>query len=279
MVQRKQADRQNVHLAMSHYENFPVLSLLLPRNLRQDVANLYAYCRTVDDLGDEAVGDRTALLDQWRQDLLQCWGRQPTHPVLRSLQGTIFKYDLPPEPFLRLIEANRRDQVTNRYDTWDELLDYCTYSANPVGHLYLRLLGITDTRCLTLSDATCTALQLVNFWQDISRDAAMGRIYIPRAELQECGVAEDDVLSGRDTSASAHLLEKLCRRTAPLFEHGLELLHLLPRRHAYNIRLFSLGGMAVLHAVERHKDTALSRRPKLSRAAKWRLALHALSPK
>lgn len=275
---RDSARRSSTALARSHYENFTVLSLLLPRALRQDVANLYAYCRTVDDLGDEAPGDRLALLEQWENDLMGCFGGQPRHRVLVALQDTIGRHHLPAEPFLRLLAANKRDQVQSRYDTWDELLGYCSCSANPVGRLYLQLIGYTDAKRQELADATCTALQLANFWQDISRDSAMGRIYVPREELRAFGVTEAEVIAGRDSPASAQLLARLCERTEAYFARGLPLLQMLPWRLAYNVRLFSLGGLAILRAVGDNRAVALSRRPVLRAADKWRIAIRALLP-
>lgn len=233
-------------LARSHYENFTVMSWLLPRALREDVANLYAYCRTVDDLGDEAPGDRLALLTRFEADLRRCFTATPEHPVLVALQHTIRRHQLPEEPFLRLITANRRDQQITRYATWEELLDYCTYSANPVGRLYLQIIGYTDSTRQELSDATCTALQLVNFWQDISRDAQMGRLYIPQEALQAAGVSESDVFEARDSESSAALIVELYDYTRGLFERGLALLPMLPWPHRYNVRLFSAGGLAIL---------------------------------
>lgn len=268
-----------MELARSHYENFTVLSWLLPGTLRQDVANLYAYCRTVDDLGDEASGDRLALLACFESDLRRCFTATPEHPVLIALQQTIRRHDLPEEPFLRLITANRRDQQKTRYATWEQLLDYCTYSANPVGRLYLHIIGYTDSTRHMLADATCTALQLVNFWQDISRDAKMGRLYIPQQALQAAGVSESDVFEARDSASSAALAGQLCDYTRSFFERGLALLPMLPWPHRYNVRLFSAGGMAILRAVEQHRHTALSQRPVLSRSQKCGLALRALLPR
>ncbi|HHW09243.1 MAG TPA: squalene synthase HpnC [Firmicutes bacterium] len=267
-----------VELAGSHYENFPVLSFLLPSRLRLDVARLYAYCRTVDDLGDEAAGDRTALLDEWEADVHRLFTGRPEHPVLRELQETVDRHRLPPAPFFHLIEANRRDQRQNRYDTWEELLDYCRYSANPVGRLYLHLLGYDDAERQSLADATCTALQLVNFWQDISVDAARNRIYIPREELQKAGMAEADVLAGVNSPAAAALIDRLAERTAPFFDKGLFLLPLLKKEEARCIRLFTLGGQAVLRAVVRAKEEAFTRRVILSPPAKLRLLWQGLLP-
>lgn len=273
-----EAERQALKLAQSHYENFTVMSWLLPRAIRQDVANLYAFCRTVDDLGDEAEGDRLTLLDDFQADLHRCYSSRPVHPVLVALQQTIQRHTLPAEPLLRLIAANRRDQQQTRYETWDDLLDYCTYSANPVGRLYLHLIGYTDGERQSLSDATCSALQLVNFWQDIPKDAQSGRIYIPLQELSEAGLTEDDVLKGHDSAASAALIQDLCGRTEKLFSRGWKLLPLLPWPHRYNVRLFSVGGMTINRVVLRQRDTAFSHRPILTRRDKWAIALRAMLP-
>ncbi|MGI6082141.1 MAG: 4-hydroxy-3-methylbut-2-enyl diphosphate reductase [Limnochordia bacterium] len=266
-------------LARSHYENFTVLSWLLPRRLRRDVSNLYAYCRTVDDLGDEAPGDRLALLAEFEADLRRCFSGTPEQPLLVALQQTILRHDLPEKPFLDLIAANRQDQEKARYATWEELLDYCTYSANPVGRLYLQIIGFTDAKRQELSDAICTALQLVNFWQDISVDAEMGRLYIPQEALRKAGVSEEEVLEGRDSVSSGALVSDLCAYTREFFERGSALLSMLPWPHCYNVRLFVLGGMSALAAVEADRDTALSKRPVLSRSHKRALALRALLPR
>ena len=268
-----------VTLARSHYENFTVMSRLLPRRLRQDVANLYAYCRTVDDLGDEAPGDRLALLSECEADLRRCFSGTPEQPLMVALQETIRRHDLPEKPFLDLITANRQDQEKTRYATWEELLDYCAYSANPVGRLYLQIIGFTDAKTQELSDAICTALQLVNFWQDISVDAEKGRLYIPQEALRKAGVSEEDVLSGRDSASSAVLVSDLCAYTRAFFERGAELPSILPWPHSYNVRLFVLGGMSALAAVERQRGTALSTRPVLSRSQKRAIALRALLPR
>ena len=170
-------------IALGHYENFPVVSWLLPRELRPHIFALYAYCRGVDDLGDKSEGDRLALLDDWEAELRRCYDGSPSDARFVALADTIRRFDIPPEPFLRLIEANRRDQRTNRYQTFDELLDYCTYSANPVGRLVLYVFGYRDEERARLADSTCTALQLANFWQDVRRDLKMGRVYIPLGDM------------------------------------------------------------------------------------------------
>ena len=174
-------------LARAHYENFTVGSWLLPRDKRRHVYAIYAFCRFVDDLGDEHRADRLEALDAWQQDLLRCYEGDPRHSYLVALRETIREFDIPQEPFLKLIEANRMDQTVTRYPTYRDLDFYCQHSANPVGHLMLHVFGYRDVERRRLSDYTCTALQLANFWQDVDRDHSMGRIYIP---LEEWTLAE-----------------------------------------------------------------------------------------
>ncbi len=281
MLQRASSSSmfKNMDLAKNHYENFPVLSPFLPKPLRVDVANLYAFCRIVDDLGDEYTGDRLAALDEWEADLLRCWHGRPQHPALQALQETIHRHQLNPLLFQRLFEANRRDQRQMRYNNWDDLLDYCTYSANPVGRLYLAILGVDDEELNELADATCTALQLTNFWQDISEDAAVGRIYIPHSALEAASVSEEDLLSGRDTPASAELINHLTSYTESFYRRGMALLPFLPRRYAVGVRLFSAGGLSMLSLVKKHRGTALSKRRQLSYVDKGRIIFSILLPR
>src|SRR6202035_4135189 len=168
-------------LATHHYENFNVVSWLLPRRLHQHFYNLYGYCRWADDLGDEISDpvEALALLNEWDQELRDCYAGKPSHPVFIALRKTISALNIPIEPFSDLLIAFRQDQTVRRYTTWNNVFYYCRYSANPVGHLVLCLCGYLDADPQRLSDATCTALQLANFWQDVSRDLEKGRIYIP----------------------------------------------------------------------------------------------------
>ena len=265
-------------LATSHYENFTVASWLLPRALRPHVHAVYAYCRGVDDLGDEAEGDRPALLDDWEAELRRCFDGDAQQPAFVALQETIRRFDIPPEPFLRLIEANRMDQRVNRYRTFTDLQAYCQNSANPVGHLVLYLFGYRDEERQRLSDATCTALQLTNFWQDVRRDLDKGRIYIPLEEMERFGYGEEELLAARFDGRLRALMAFQVRRTRELFRSGLELIPRVRGRLRLDLRLFSLGGLAVLDAIENIGYDVLNRRPKLSRARKALLALRGLLP-
>src|ERR1700751_2750648 len=202
-------------LATHHYENFNVASWLLPKELHQHFYNLYAYCRWADDLGDEVPDTQRALelLDWWEDELNACYEGQPSHAVFVALRETIVAKNIPKQPFADLLKAFRQDQTVKRYPAWESVLDYCVYSANPVGRLVLYLCGYPDEPRQRLSDATCTALQLANFWQDVSRDLEKGRIYIPLDAAARHGVTEDDIVSRRFSQNYVALMKNLIART------------------------------------------------------------------
>ena len=261
-----------LRLARSHYENFSVATRFLPREKRPHVAALYAYCRTVDDLGDEAEGDRLRLLDDWQADLERCYTDTPRHPYLLALQQTIHAFGIPREPLLKLIEANRMDQGHPRYATYDDLLRYCDHSANPVGHLYLALFGYRDAERQRLADATCTALQLANFWQDVRRDYAMGRAYLPQEDLRAFGVSEETLGGGVATDAFRSLMAFEVERARSLFLKGQPLVDLVEGTERLHLTLFTLGGRRVLDAIRDQKYDVLRRRPVVTRSRKaWLL--------
>lgn len=265
-------------VALGHTENFNVVSWLLPRALRLHMYAVYAFCRGTDDLGDEAEGDRLALLDEWEADLRRCYDGSPRDIRLVALQRTIRKFDIPPEPFLRLIEANRRDQSIVRYPTFDDLLDYCEHSANPVGRMVLYVFGYRDDERQRLSDATCTALQLANFWQDVSVDLDKGRIYIPQEDMERFGCAEAELRARRPSEAFRRLMAFEVARAREYFREGLALIPAVSGRLRLDLRLFSLGGLAVLDEIERANYDVLSRRPSLSKARRLMIAARGLLP-
>jgi len=265
-------------LATSHHENFAVASWLLPRALRPHMYAVYAYCRGVDDLGDEAEGDRLALLEDWEGELRRCYDGSPRHPAFVALRETVRRFDIPQEPFLRLIEANRTDQRVRRYRTYGELLAYCENSANPVGHLVLYLFGYRDAERQRLSDATCTALQLTNFWQDVRRDLDKGRIYIPLEEMERFGYSEGDLMEARFNGRFRDLMAFQVERARDSFRRGLELVPKVRGRAKMDLRLFNLGGLAVLDAIEAIDYDVLHQRPELSRARKAWLTVRGLLP-
>jgi squalene synthase HpnC len=253
-------------------ENFPVASLLAPRFARPHLRAVYGFARLVDNLGDEAEGDRGALLDQLEREL----EGPPRTEIMRRLHATIAERRLPLDPFRRLIEANRRDQVRTRYETWDELREYCTYSADPVGRLVLGIYGRThEDELVALSDAVCTGLQLVNFVQDPPRDLALGRVYLPQEDLRRFGVA-DEALAGPLTPAIAGLLRFEAERARVLLERGLPLRRALGGRPGLAVALYARGGLAALAALERAGWDVFSARPAPSRWAFARLALREL---
>ncbi len=268
----EQAQRYTRWLATHHYENFHLASWLLPRHLHQHFYNVYAYCRWSDDLGDE-IPDRARalrLLDAWDAELRLIYtpGGRPLHPVLIALQETIRARDIPIQPFADLLRAFRQDQVVCRYASWEDLLDYCVYSANPVGRLVLYVCGYRDEQRQRLSDCTCTALQLANFWQDVSRDLDKGRIYIPLSVLGAHGLAEEDIVARRFSARYVALMKDLIGRTRELFVAGLPLAPSVDPSLRTDIELFSRGGMAILDAVEASGYNTLSNRPVLTKRTK-----------
>jgi len=244
-------------------ENFPVASLLFPRALRPHLRAVYGYCRLVDILGDEIEGDRPAALDELERELGACYGGVPTWPVLVELQPTIAEYDLPPEPFLRLIEANRMDQRVASYETWEDLRWYCVHSADPVGRIVLGLLRRDrEAELVEASDSVCTGLQLVNFLQDVPRDLALGRVYLPREDRSRFGVER---LDGPSPELRA-VLEFEAERARGLLASGVVLKERLGGRIGRGVGLFARGGLAALAALERSDWDIFTGRPRPSRA-------------
>jgi squalene synthase HpnC len=269
-------------LARTHYENFSVATWFLPRRLRQHFFNVYAYCRISDDLGDE-TGDTDAslrLLDEWETELNACYAGSPRHPVFVALAGTVREFDIPKHEFSDLLRAFRQDQTVVRYESFDDLLAYCRYSANPVGHLVLFLGGYHDSGRQQLSDYTCTALQLANFWQDVSPDFQKGRIYLPLEDLDKFGVTEANIAGKQNTPQFMELMRFEVERAREWFDRGLPLVGKVSRELAVDIELFSRGGQEILNAIERQGYAVLGNRPAISKSRKLalvaRAALHKL---
>jgi len=260
-------------LATHHYENFNVVSWLLPKALHQHFYNVYAYCRWADDLGDEVPNPLRALqlLDWWERELDACYEGKPRHPVFVALRQTILAKDIPRQPFADLLRAFRQDQTTKRYPDWDAVLRYCVYSANPVGRLVLYLCGYRDEQRQRLSDATCTALQLANFWQDVSRDLDKGRIYIPLDAAAVHGLTESDIVERRFDDRYVRLMQHLIVRTRALFAEGMPLAKMVDSRLSVDLEMFSRGGLAVLDAIETQGYDTLHRRPAISKLTQARL--------
>jgi len=273
------------NLAETHYENFHVATWFLPKALRPHFHAIYAYCRISDDLGDE-VPDRSAalaLLDLWGRELDACYEGRARHPVFVALGETIRTCGIPKEPFADLLVAFRQDQTVTRYETMDDVFGYCRNSANPVGRLVLCACGEAgaDVReeNFRLSDLTCTALQLANFWQDVRVDFAKGRVYLPQADMRAFGVTDATIKQGIATPEFRALMRYEVDHARALFERGLPLIGRVNRELAIDLDLFSRGGLEILRAIERQGYDVLSARPAISKRTKLSLALRALGGK
>jgi len=272
-------------LAKSHYENFTVVSFLLPRELRKPFYAIYAYCRISDDLADESPSPKQALaaLDDWQRQLDRCFQgqtRETDSPIFPALKDVVDMHGLAQEPFDDLLKAFRRDQIQTRYETWDELQDYCRCSANPVGRIILQL-GASAAKTtaptdemLQCSDAICSALQLANFWQDVARDWKIGRFYVPLEYCREYQYDPEQEL--RQTPAFEEMLRELCDKTREMFDAGKSLVHLVPKLIRLDVSLFHGGGMAILNAIEAIHYKVWLKRPTVSKWKKLILLFQAL---
>ena len=264
-------------LARSHYENFSVATWFLPKKFRPHFYSIYAYCRISDDLGDE-VGDpqqSLALLDEWEEELDACYAGAPRHPVFVALRPTILACAIPRDPFANLLKAFRQDQTGTRYRTFNDLLGYCENSANPVGRLVLYACGYSDEQRQQLSDFTCTALQLANFWQDVSVDYGKGRIYLPLDDLQRHGVTDGEIAERRFTPAFRELMRFEVERARDWFHRGRPLVGMVDRDLAIDIELFSRGGEEILNCIARQNYDVLCSRPAISTTRKLALVASA----
>jgi squalene synthase HpnC len=264
-------------LATTHYENFSVATWFLPKRLRQHFYNVYAYCRISDDLGDE-VGDpglSLRLLDQWETELVACYAGTPRHPVFVALAETVRQFEIAQHEFADLLTAFRQDQTTTRYATFADVVGYCKNSANPVGHLVLYLCGYKDAERQQLSDRTCTALQLANFWQDVSVDYAKGRIYLPLEDLRRFAVSEQDIAAQRNTPAFREMMKFEVERAREWFNTGLPLVGKVDKELAIDLELFTRGGQEILNAIEQQDFAVLGRRPSISKTRKLALVARA----
>ncbi len=264
-------------LARRHYENFSVATWFLPKRLRPHFCSVYAYCRISDDLGDEVGDPRESLrlLDDWEGELNACYNGQPRHPVFVALRETVRACEIPRQPFADLLTAFRQDQTVGRYETFDDVLAYCRYSANPVGRLVLYVCGYRDADRQQFSDFTCTALQLANFWQDVWPDYGKGRIYIPLEDMRRFGVSEQDIAGRRFTAQFRELMKFEVERARNWFQRGLPLAGKVDKELAIDIELFTRGGEEILNAIERQEFDVLSRRPAISRVRKSALVAKA----
>lgn len=263
----QEAEAYTRRLARSHYENFPVASWLLPRRLRQHFANVYAFCRWADDLGDEAGGGDEALrlLAWWREELARCGRGETRHPVFLALRPTLKQFRMPLQPFEDLISAFEQDQRVQEYETFEQLRDYCRRSADPVGRIVLHLCEAVSERNVACSDAICTGLQLANFWQDVARDYDMGRVYLPREDRERFGYDAQALATRTTNAAFVELMRFEVDRAREFLRAGLPLATALRGRVGWEIEFFAQGGLAILREIERIGYRVWERRPVLTK--------------
>jgi squalene synthase HpnC len=276
----KSAYAHCVRLTRAHYENFPVASVLVPKPLRGHVCAVYAFARRADDFADEArfSGRRLARLAAWERQLEAAIRGEARHPVFVALADTLRAFRLPAEPFRDLLSAFRQDVLKARYRTYADLRDYCRRSADPVGRIVLHLFGYRNPELLPWSDAICTALQLANHWQDVGVDAAKGRIYLPREDMERFGVTEEEVLAGTMSDRFAELLAFQVARTRALFHEGAPLCDRVDGRLKMELKAIWLGGVGILDAIERAGYDVFSRRPAHSGLGRVRVLRDAVVP-
>ncbi|HXJ40032.1 MAG TPA: squalene synthase HpnC [Bryobacteraceae bacterium] len=274
-----ESERYTHWLATHHYENFHVVSFLLPKHLHQDFYNVYSYCRWADDLGDE-IGDTSEslrLLNWWSGELDKMYeGGETSHPVFVALRGTVAKYGIPRQPFADLIHAFIQDQTVTRYPDWASVIDYCGCSANPVGHLVLYLCGYSDPARQRLSDATCTGLQLANFWQDVTVDQLKDRVYLPLDLLARHNYTVDEMFAHKFDGRFREVMREAVDYARGFFLTGLPLVRMVNRRLSLDLELFSRGGLLILDKIERQDYDVLSGRPAVSKGERVRLLVTAL---
>jgi squalene synthase HpnC len=266
-------------LAESHYENFHVASWFLPKRLRPHFHSIYAYCRVSDDLGDE-VGNpeqSLALLDLWGAELDACYRGEARHPVFVALAETIRERDIPKEPFADLLVAFRQDQMVTRFATMADVLGYCRYSANPVGRIVLYACGYRDAERFALSDQTCSALQLANFWQDVRVDYDKGRVYLPLEDMTRYVVDEKTIADARFTPQFRELMRFEVDYARRMFHAGLPLIRMVDSELGVDLDLFSRGGLEILRAIEQQDYDVLRVRPSISKPRKAALLVRALA--
>ncbi|MDQ2776896.1 MAG: squalene synthase HpnC [Acidobacteriota bacterium] len=265
-------------LATHHYENFQVVSFLLPKALHQDFYNVYSFCRWADDLGDEIAdpGESLRLLGWWRDELNAMYGGDASHPVFVALENTVERHQIPIEPFDRLIRAFEQDQRITRYETFEDVFAYCVNSANPVGHLVLYLCGYRDAERQRLSDYTCTALQLANFWQDVTVDMQKGRVYLPLDLFAQHAYSVDEMFALKFDSRFENIMREAVDVAGDLFRKGLPLIETVNRRLALDLELFSRGGLKILDKIRAQGYDVLKRRPHISKAERVAIMLRCL---
>ncbi len=269
-------------ITISHYENFPVASLFLPQEKRPYIQAIYAFARTADDFSDEgkfSIDERLQKLEDWNSQLELCFQRQSQHPIFIALEETVHKLNLPKELFSDLLTAFKMDLTKNRFENFDELLFYCKHSANPIGRLVLLVFGYRDEQLFEYSDNVCTALQLANFWQDVSVDKKKNRLYVPREEMKRFSYSEEKWSKGFVGENFSQLMKFQVERTKQLFYEGTELLEQVDKDLRLELRLVWFGGMRILRKIEKQNYDVFKQRPKLNANDKFVIFLKSLFAK
>ncbi len=264
--------------ARRHYENFPVATFFLPAHLRPYIAAIYAFARTADDFADEGIKSpeqRLAEVDEWERHLNNCYEGKVELPIFIALHEVANRRNIPKQLFADLLIAFRQDVTTYRYSTYNELLDYCRHSANPIGRLVLYVFDDKEERHFLLSDKICTALQLANFWQDVSIDLLKNRVYIPLEDMSQFGYNESDLLALRYNEGFVQLMTFQVERTRELFIEGRPLLNEAVSGLRFELRLTWNGGMKILEKIEHAKYNVLASRQRITRIDKVLILLKA----
>lgn len=268
-----EAERFCRQISLGHYENFVVASVFLPKPMRQPFYNVYAFCRTADDIADLSPSPEvaTSKLHHWQKQLQDCFVGKASEPVFIALRDTATRFDLSMEPFADLLHAFSQDQSKVRYESFEELLQYCRYSANPVGRMVLRLAKADSEENVKLSDSICTGLQLANHWQDVTRDFEAGRLYLPMSDLRRFDLDAETFMLAGQRDRFRKLLRFQCDRAADYLRNGLPLADQVPRWLANDLRLFVHGGLATLDAIAKIDYDVLRQRPTVSKLRQMRL--------
>lgn len=266
-------------LAQEHYENFPVGSFFIPKKFRRPIHLIYAFSRVADDIADEGnmlSATRIASLDAWERSLEKALHGVTEDDFFAELASVIREFELSPQLLKDLLIAFRKDASDPRYDSFDGLLEYCRYSANPIGRLLLQIFRCSNDATAGYSDRICSALQLANFWQDISVDTRRNRLYIPRSEMTRFGLTDDDLLSGARSEEFRQLMKHLVDRTEMILTEGRPLLDLTPKELRFEMRLIWYGGMTILRKIKEIGYDTRNRRPELTAADKAAIFFKAL---
>ncbi|MBM32093.1 MAG: squalene synthase HpnC [Chloroflexi bacterium] len=268
------------NLAKNHYENFTVWSKLIRKDLLPFFSSIYAFCRITDDIGDESNNKKENILkslDEWERLLINCYkNNKVNHPYFKALSITIKRFDIPPDNFIKIIDANRQDQIVKSYKNFRLLEDYCTLSANPVGRLILQIMGYNNTEIIKSSDKICTGLQLLNFCQDISEDLKKGRIYIPEEDMKYHKVKKTDFQKSIISPEIRNLIKFEIERTEKFFQEGLNIFLQLKRKDQFPISLFLKGGNKIVKEIKKKEFDTITKKIKISKISKYKILFTSL---